>query len=243
MDHGSHSAGSAFQPTPPIVLTWPEPLTDVPFGNPPAYDHARLPLHAVNYTFSPQGFNTTLLLPPSDLPETRPQYHISVVINVMNPFSFITTIHRGASESGPYVAQFEMGISTNPSTVCMEDCQKKIKDAIRSEHRSRWVWHFRDDPSQHIRWELNNLSTGLFNCFFASDSYPASTQLKIAQFKGVPLEQKGTARTAPSMLRIYPAGQALFDDILVSAMILERRRLRPPRPQVANNDPDGGWWS
>jgi hypothetical protein len=91
----------------PIVLTWPDPNAPIPPGSPPPYDHARVPLHAVNYTFSPQGFNTLLLLPPSDLQDTRPQYHISVAMNCMNPFSFITTVHKGASDFGPYVGEFE----------------------------------------------------------------------------------------------------------------------------------------
>ncbi|KAJ6606600.1 hypothetical protein DFH09DRAFT_821178, partial [Mycena vulgaris] len=75
--------------------------------------------------------NTLLLLPPSDLPDTRPQYHISVALNCMNPFSYITTIHRGASDSGPYVGEFEMGISTIPATVCLGSLgQKTIMDAL-----------------------------------------------------------------------------------------------------------------
>jgi hypothetical protein len=58
-----------------------------------------------------------------------------------------------------------MGISTIPGTVCLGDSQKKIKDVMRIENRSgrQWTWQFRDDTTQHIRWELNNFSTGLFN--------------------------------------------------------------------------------
>ncbi|KAJ7093129.1 hypothetical protein C8R44DRAFT_399036 [Mycena epipterygia] len=239
MDSGENSARAPS----PVVLTWPEPVPEgaIPFGSPPAYDHARVPLHPVNYTFSPQGFNSLLLLPPPDLPDTRPLYHISVALNCMNPFSFITTVHRGASDSGPYVGEFEMGISTIPATVCMGSSQKTIKDAIRVEHRTRWCWRFKEDPSQHIRWELNNFSTGLFNCFLASDRHPASTDLKIAQFRGAPYTQKGNERTPPSMLRIYPTGQALFDDILVSALIIERKRLHPSSPEIYG--PRTLWWN
>jgi len=233
-----------FRPPAPIVLTWPDPdtVTTVPSHDPPAYDDARVPLNPVNYTFSPQGHNTLLLLPPRDLQDTRPQYYISIALNVMNPFSFITTVHKGASDAGPYVGEFEMGISTIPGTVAMGDCQKKIKDVVRNDHRSRWTWRFRDDPSQHIRWELPNFSTGIFNCFLASEAHPASTHLKIAQFRGAPYNQKGTERTPPSMLRIYPTGQTLFDDILMSALIFERRRLQPPAPRTHQVE-DCLWWS
>ncbi|KAJ6547166.1 hypothetical protein B0H19DRAFT_1164287 [Mycena capillaripes] len=226
----------------PIVLTWPDPNPPVE-GSPPAYEAARMPLNPVNYTFSPNGHNSILLLPPSELPDTRPLYYVSVALNCMNPFSFITTIHKGASDSGPHVGEFEMGISTIPGTVAMGNCQKKIKDAVRVERtRSRWTWQFRDDPSQHLRWELNNFSTGIFNCFLASDSWPASTHLKIAQFKGAPFHQKGVERTPPSMLRIYPQGQASFDDILVSVLIFERKRLQPPSPKTHQAE-DSPWWS
>ncbi|KAF7338603.1 hypothetical protein MVEN_02086600 [Mycena venus] len=116
-----------FQPPAPIVLTWPDPNAALPAHDPPAYDDARVPLEPVNYTLSPQGYNTLLLLPPPDLQDTRPQYNISVRLNVLNPFSFITTVHKGASDAGPYVGEFEAGISMVASTVTMGDCQKRIK--------------------------------------------------------------------------------------------------------------------
>ncbi|KAK7023854.1 hypothetical protein R3P38DRAFT_2954555 [Favolaschia claudopus] len=226
----------------PLVLTWPDPnqLEEIPSHDPPAYDHARVPLHPVNYQFSPQGFNTLLLLPPSGFPDSRPQYHISVSMNCFNPFSFITTVHKGASDLSPHVGEFEMGISTIPGTVVMGQRQKAIKDVVRtaSSGRARWSWRFSDDSSRHLRWELVNFGTGIFNCFLASEPYPASIDLKIAQFKGAPSTQKGTDRTPPSMLRIYPQGQPLFDDILMSILIIERRRLQPPTPKE-----DTLWWS
>ncbi|KAJ7043299.1 hypothetical protein C8F04DRAFT_944824, partial [Mycena alexandri] len=73
--------------------------TAVPSGRPPAYEQARAPEHAVIYTFSQRGSNTTLLLPPSDLQDTRPRYFISVSMNCFNPHSFITTMHNGASDA------------------------------------------------------------------------------------------------------------------------------------------------
>ncbi|KAF7359418.1 hypothetical protein MSAN_01284400 [Mycena sanguinolenta] len=230
----------SYFPADPVVLTWPAEDTSTPSHDPPAYDEARLPLNPVNYEFSPQGFNALLLLPPSNLPDTRPLYYISVAMNCMNPFSFITTVHKGASNSGPYVGEFEMGISTIPGTVAIGDCQKRIRDVVHHVH-TRWTWTFRADRSQHIRWELPNSSTGIFNCFLASDPYPASPHLKIAQFKGASFNQKGTERTPPSMLRVYPTGQPLFDDILLSVLIIERRRLQPPAPQTYQTE--SIWWS
>ncbi|KAJ7765506.1 hypothetical protein DFH07DRAFT_367658 [Mycena maculata] len=218
----------------PVVLTWPDPAA--PLGTPPAYEDARVPVEAVTYTLSPQGFNTLLVLPPADWPDSRPRYHIAVSLNCMNPFSFITTIHSGASDSGPVVGEFEMGISTIPGTVCLGDCQRQIKDVLRMQGHPRWVWHFGDDTTRHLRWELNNFRTGVWNCFLASDRHPAPTPLKIAQFKGAPYT--GTERTQPATLRVYPLGQALFDEILISVLLVERKRLQPPPPEGLK-----GWWS
>ncbi|KAJ7756792.1 hypothetical protein DFH07DRAFT_472266 [Mycena maculata] len=221
----------------PIVLTWPDPA--VPLGSPPTYDDARVPVEAVTYTLSPQGFNTLLVLPPADWPDSRPRYHIVVSLNCMNPFSFITTIHSGASDSGLFVGEFETGLSTIPGTVCLGDRQRQIKDVLRMQGHPRWMWRFGDDTTRHLRWEklnLNNFSTGVWNCFFASDRHPAPTQLKIAQFQGTP--STGTERTQPATLRVYPPGQALFDEILISVLLVERKRLQPSPPEGST-----GWWS
>jgi len=48
-----------------------------------------------------------LLLPPPESQDTRPLYHISVAMNCFIPSSHVTTIRRGASEYGDYVAEFE----------------------------------------------------------------------------------------------------------------------------------------
>jgi hypothetical protein len=71
------------------------------------YDTARVPTEPIKYTFSPQSFNTMLLVPPPDVQDTRPLYHISVALNCFIPSSFVTTIRRGASEYGEYVGEFE----------------------------------------------------------------------------------------------------------------------------------------
>ncbi|KAJ7273344.1 hypothetical protein C8J57DRAFT_1506865 [Mycena rebaudengoi] len=138
---------------------------DLPGYNPPAYEVARVPLEAFNYTLSPTSDNALLLLPPPRSPDSHPQYRISVSLNCLNPFSSITTVRRGASLDGPFVGEIQMGISTLPATVCLGDRQKQLYDVMSNLKtvRTRWTWTFRDDPAQHIRWELNNFSTGVFN--------------------------------------------------------------------------------
>lgn len=72
-----------------------------------SYETARIPTRQTTYTFSPQSFNSMLLLPPPEAQNTRPIYHISVAMNCFIPSSYVTTLRRGASEYGDCVAEFE----------------------------------------------------------------------------------------------------------------------------------------
>lgn len=53
------------------------------------------------------GSNAMVLIPPADAQDTRPQYYITVNMNVFMPLSHITTIYRGANEYGEVVGEFE----------------------------------------------------------------------------------------------------------------------------------------
>lgn len=61
----------------------------------------------VTYTFSQISSNSMLVIPPPNVPDTRPKYHISVAHNCFAPMSYITTIRRGSSDNGVHVAEFE----------------------------------------------------------------------------------------------------------------------------------------
>jgi len=52
-----------------------------------------------------------VLLPSADAQDTRPQYYITVNMNVFMPLSHITTIYRGATEYGEVVGEFEYVLS------------------------------------------------------------------------------------------------------------------------------------
>ena len=63
-------------------------------------------------SFSQLSFNSMLLLPPADAEDTRPLFHISVIMNCFSPGSYITVIRQGCSEQGAYVGEFECVHST-----------------------------------------------------------------------------------------------------------------------------------
>lgn len=109
---------------PPAAVSYSNPPAAVPYGNPPGsahsvvyhycansllsrYNISRIPNKPIRYSFSQLSFNSMILVPPADSPDTRPLYHVSVHLNCFMPFSYITTIRRGATEIGDHVADFE----------------------------------------------------------------------------------------------------------------------------------------
>jgi hypothetical protein len=68
---------------------------------------ARRPTKTLRYTFSPMNFNSMILVPPADAPDTRPLYHISHSLNNFMPYSMITTIRRDGLAEGQVVGDFE----------------------------------------------------------------------------------------------------------------------------------------
>ncbi|KAF7311645.1 hypothetical protein MKEN_01067800 [Mycena kentingensis (nom. inval.)] len=210
-------------------------------GLPPAYEHIKAPLEPVNYAFSPQQHeNTMLLVPPSSLPDSRPQYHISVALNVFNPFSFTTTIRRGGTSNGPKVGEFEMGISSLPGIVTINGVIKFISEVVVEGEWGKHTWKFdSQDTSKHIFWNRSPADLGLYNCYL-----DRQYKVKIAQYQGHTFKR----RPAETTLRVYPEGQKHFDDIVISILILERMRLRPGAPKTnrtpgANFMTEASWWS
>ncbi|KAF7439962.1 hypothetical protein PC9H_000299 [Pleurotus ostreatus] len=72
------------------------------------YVEARAPTEPVVYTSSPFGHNCMILVPPPESHDTRPQYHITVDADCLNPLVHVTTVKRGANEYGDLVAEFEL---------------------------------------------------------------------------------------------------------------------------------------
>jgi hypothetical protein len=61
----------------------------------------------MEYTFSPNGFSSMLVLPPSDAPDTRPIYHISIALDPFIPTAGATTVCRGGHADNEFVGEFE----------------------------------------------------------------------------------------------------------------------------------------
>ncbi|KDQ32769.1 hypothetical protein PLEOSDRAFT_164880 [Pleurotus ostreatus PC15] len=100
---------------------------DVP---PPKYVEARAPTGPVVYTSSPFGHNCMIPVPPLESHDTRPQHHIAVDGDCLNPLVHVTTVKRGANEYGDLVAEFEMDIFNSPATLSIRGKHYKPSEVL-----------------------------------------------------------------------------------------------------------------
>ncbi|PBK60255.1 hypothetical protein ARMSODRAFT_733652 [Armillaria solidipes] len=196
----------------------------IPSIEPPLYNAVSRLTERVTYSFRPHTLNTMVLVPP----DLRPRYHISTGSNCFIPSSYITTIRRGGTEHDELVADFEMGDSKLPESVYIRRREYLINDAIKvckSTHFGRNIsWKERQAfynnhqewtlGSRNIEWDLSE------NTKLCTSSYRISRAPKVLYAKFTPRKGRDLAQ-----LEVMPEGQELFDDILISALILERRRL------------------
>jgi hypothetical protein len=71
-----------------------------------SYADLFIPTHPFTYTFFMTDDDAMLLIPPSDAPDTRPIYHISVSVNPFMPSISTTTIRKAAAD-GDWVGSLE----------------------------------------------------------------------------------------------------------------------------------------
>ncbi|KAK0458835.1 uncharacterized protein EV420DRAFT_1642555 [Desarmillaria tabescens] len=193
----------------PILPPVPE---RVPFGNPPSYGIASRPVEPLVYSFSTVGPTSMLLLPPPSAPDTRPRYHISVSTNCFTPSSYITIVRKGASENGELIGEFEMGLTSKlkPPTVYVRGQEALLGNTL-------------DDSRRHVTDRLVTFwdDGSTTKCYRTEHCRPLEI---LAEFI-VPGGLRRLGEPALSTkLKIYPEGQEHFDDILISILVLERKR-------------------
>ncbi|TCD60693.1 hypothetical protein EIP91_009660 [Steccherinum ochraceum] len=205
-------------PPPPVVLTWAPDLPAEQTANPPNV-HVDLPV-TVTYTFSPIGSSSMVLVPPSTAinRDTRPLYHISWREDYWLAGNNITTIRRGGSENGQFVAEFNLKGDQKGASVRM------------GTYEEQWIGEvFKPRNGNHQKWRYNDHTPALYwdkRIHVKSCSLTANNGEIIARF-APPNYNVRNIGTQVSKLEVRPAGQdqVLCDHILVSALILERLRV------------------
>ncbi|KAF4564916.1 hypothetical protein EYR40_011091 [Pleurotus pulmonarius] len=204
-------------------------VSNASHSRPPQYSLHTRPSHALVYTFTDWASDSMLLMPPRPSPSPsssrltipQPVYHISVSLN-LNPFlpiSYTTTIRHGGDAQGPFVGSFEMSLSQMRAIVTIGDITTRLSRILSSVNGSlrHWTWNC---GNVHLRWDCRNvLDDGSPMCIcYAHDS--VSTQL--ASFVPPPINASPPLPAAT--LTVFPEGHDCFDHILISALIVERKR-------------------
>jgi len=197
--------------------------------SPPGYAAARKPPSSIVYSFWPQTIppNSMILSPPPNIPDPHPSYYISVNLNCFTPTSFITTLRRG-SWDGDAVGDFEMGLtSSKKGLVCIRGNERPLSEVLDTSHRPfrvTWTWKVSDhDKGTYLYWD-DSASAGVLTCYSSKDKHPGSY---VAKFMPTIHLRKANRKVELNRLEVSPQGHEFFDDIAISALILERLRTTP----------------
>ncbi|KDQ60165.1 hypothetical protein JAAARDRAFT_32542 [Jaapia argillacea MUCL 33604] len=229
------SAPSSSLPNPPLVPP-PNPRVRRPTATGPA---------VTQFAFTPHGYNSMILIPSFDVlisPEEQAElarYHISVSMNCFVPgVSYTTIIRRGGSSDGEYVGEIETG---NPEhkdklgTVRVGQIRMWSSKVLKKGHGSHKALVF--GWKNVMTWEFADRCTLLWNC---SDSVKKCYRVTYTGNgrETAPLiaslipphvvgDENYIKTTTPAILEINPdtVSQSTFDHVVMSALIMERRRL------------------
>ena len=92
---------------PECVISCDEVRVTISLYNIRSYVEALLPTTPVDYSFRlvEEDPNSMVVVPPTDVTDTRPLYHIRVVHDLFDPSFFVTSIRKG-SDDGHFVGDF-----------------------------------------------------------------------------------------------------------------------------------------
>ncbi|KAJ8084427.1 para-aminobenzoate synthase, (PABA) [Marasmius tenuissimus] len=196
---------------------------------PPVYSSVTKPSDTVTYLFSPMPGNAMLLIPPKNVSNAKHPYLIGVGLNCFTPSSHITTVRKYGWD-GEFVGDFEIGTSNskNPSSVCLRGNEHPIYDVLVSSTRlfkNFWTWKTleHEKASVTLYWD-DSSGGGVITCFSSKDRTPGNFLARFSP-RGHPRRQ-GRPTDFPK-LEVTPDGHEVFEDILMSALIIERIRTNP----------------
>ncbi|KAF8958193.1 hypothetical protein BDZ97DRAFT_1782989 [Flammula alnicola] len=208
--------------------------------NLPDYDAAvrsgppRQPPEApVIYTFSDWAQNTMLLMPPRDAPNQRPLYRITVELdlNPLLPVSYVTKVVRCGGDDSNLVGEFAFALNNKRAVIRLGDTATRLSNAVFSVNSS--PKHFNWILGIRLHWDCRtSLDDGspMCICYLPSpssqrgqSSRPQET-IQIASFVPPPLDASPPLPEAT--LTIFPYGHKLIDEIVVSALVIERMLTR-----------------
>lgn len=197
--------------------------------SPPRYRSIRRPAAPITYTFTPLPSNSMLLAPPPNVTDSQRPYHISVSLNCFSPSSYITIIRKN-SWDGELVGDFEIGANVrNPGTLCLRGNEHPISELLQSQFnvfRTTWEWKvksFGPDMPMMLFWD-DYSGGGVLTCYSSKDRDPTNLLAKFTPRTS--LRRQGQPFEPPTLL-VTSVGHDWFDDVLMSALVIERTRTVP----------------
>lgn len=192
---------------------------------PPDYVEALLPTTPMDYTFrSVEGdSHSMVVVPPMDVTDTRPLYHIRVVHDLFDPSFFVTSIRKGSND-GYFVGDFKTkpDCSALEETVYFKRTEDHIfKKLIASTKRDEFQWKLQHADGGSLLWKWGRWWTCRYvpgQMVSKNKSYDIVAQFYPARMRSPSNTQKLTQMT------MEPSGQKYFDEIILSVLILERKR-------------------
>ncbi|KAJ3564984.1 hypothetical protein NP233_g7934 [Leucocoprinus birnbaumii] len=192
--------------------------------SPPDYVEALIPTCPVDYTFNPheEDVHSMVLVPPLDVVDTRPMYHIRVVHDLFDPSFFVTSIRKGSND-GHLVADFKTktDCSALEETVYFKRSEDHIfKKLVAGNKKDEFQWKLQHKDGGLLLWRWERW----WMCRYVPEQTTSKNKHYdiIAQFHPPGL-RTNTSRKV-TRLTMEPAGQKYFDEILLSVLILERKR-------------------
>ncbi|TBU39498.1 hypothetical protein BD309DRAFT_428051 [Dichomitus squalens] len=189
------------------------------------------------YTFSSWSNDSMFLLPSRDVDRTlTPIYNITVALN-LNPFvplSYVTTVRRGMDEQGELIGEFELAVMHSRAILKMGNHSTRMSNVLKKDGHSsvRALSNPAGGPRQHpaikrkfvwvygdveLRWDCRTtLEDGSPMCICTDRG-----SHQVASFVPPPLEASPPPPAAT--LTVFPDGHELFDHILISALVVERK--------------------
>ncbi|KAJ3919658.1 hypothetical protein F5877DRAFT_77864 [Lentinula edodes] len=190
---------------------------------PPGYAATTKPTESITYIFEPRPAENAMLLRPAETGgrEARPSYYISVTLNCFTPSSHITSI-RKYERQGELVGDFEIAAkeSKNVSTVYFRGYENPIEEVLVPRlFRNQWTW--KPTETHLVLYWDDSAGGNSIACFKSKDK--TNTNL-LAKFIPRSHMRKPGREIEYTKFEVTPAGHEVFDDILISALIIERLR-------------------
>ncbi|KAJ4485168.1 hypothetical protein C8R41DRAFT_442217 [Lentinula lateritia] len=190
---------------------------------PPGYAATTKPTESITYIFEPRPAENAMLLRPAETGgrEARHPYYISVTLNCFTPSSHITSI-RKYERQGELVGDFEIAAkeSKNVSTVYFRGYENPIEEVLVPRlFRNQWTW--KPTETHFVLYWDDSAGGNSIACFKSKDK--TNTNL-LAKFIPRSHMRKPGREIEYTKFEVTPAGHEVFDDILISALIIERLR-------------------